>query len=164
MNSESVMKFLPIMVVLLLVSMVIVGCVSQPQNTQKNTTTVISKNTSVVAENKTGQEQVHEAVTAILADGTYNTEATYQQPVGEEKVNFSITVKDDVVTGVSVASATTNPISAKKIEGFSKALPDLVIGKKINELDLPKNVGGSSLTNAAFKEYVDNLVSSNQGN
>ena len=49
--------------------------------------------------------------------------------------------------------------SQNYINAFNNALPDLVIGKKITEINIPHTVSGSSLTSAAFKNQLENLMS-----
>lgn len=113
----------------------------------------------VVAENKTGFEKTKQAIETAVADGTYSKEVQYAYHSGTETVGFSVGVKGDVVTDVSVTpSPNPHKVSARIIKDFSDALPDLVVGKKITEIKLPKNVAGSSLTTAAFQQYVDGIV------
>jgi hypothetical protein len=120
---------------------------------------VIGTPIPTVTETKTGIDKINDTIASIVPDGTYQQDANYSYPKGTNTVHFSVTVDGDTVTNVSVtAVGELDPISTKKVADFGAALPSLVVGKKINELNLPRNVAGSSLTNAAFQSYVDALV------
>ena len=111
-----------------------------------------------VAENKTGEQKVQEAIKQAVADGTYQNNVSYASPGGLDTVGITLSVKGDVVTTVSLAPVETDPFSKGIIDSMAAALPGLVVGKKITELNLPHNIAGSSLTTAAFKQYVDKVI------
>lgn len=113
---------------------------------------------SVIAENKTGNDKVNESILAAVKDGNYKTEVTYAYHKGVTTVDINITVKDGTVTDASVTPVNADPMSTRIVGGFNGALPDVVIGKKIADIHLSGNVAGSSLTSAAFQQYVDGLV------
>jgi hypothetical protein len=153
--------------IIILFSMLVVGCITQgagvekPANQSDNST--LGGGIDIKAENKTGYDITQETIALAVADGTYADNSTYAYPVGPEKkgnetVTISITVKDDVVTAASVKGNNPAPYSEGFINGVNAALPDLVVGKKITELNLPNQIAGSSLTTAVFKQYVDGLV------
>lgn len=148
-----------LIVSLMLISMIMIGCTSQsqpPPNKSSDATTV--NKTDIVADNKTAYDKTQQAIAQAVADGTYSDNVTYAYHSGNETVEIKVTVKGDVVTAASVSGINPVPISAKIISNFNNALPDLVVGKKITELAIPRNVAGSSLTTAAFRQYVNGLV------
>jgi len=113
----------------------------------------------VSTDTKSGYDKTQQTIALAVADGTYSKIVTYQYHSGSDDVNVSISVKDDIVTAASVSpAAQLDNVSMKIIGNYNAALPKLVVGKKITELNLPKNVAGSSLTNAAFKHYVDEVI------
>ena len=134
---------------------------SSPATSIRTATTQASPMTTI-SENKTGYEQTTTTIQAmLLADGTYTNMVTYQTHAGSETVNVSITVQNDVVTAASVSDDSPNsPISAHLISSLNAALPALVVGKPIDQLNIPHNVAGSSLTTAAFAGYVNSLLPS----
>ncbi len=148
--------------VIVLFGSIIAGCTSY--NEPAKSTVIVSEiskaspTATIIAESKTGQDKIADSIVQAVADGAYSEDSTYDRPNGNETVTFNVTVEKDIVTAVSITPHNPAPISAKLIQGLSDALPDLVIGKKINELNLPKNVGGSSLANAAFQKYVAKLI------
>lgn len=112
----------------------------------------------IAADNKTGYDKTQQTIMQLIADGTYSKEIQYQYHSGVTTVDVSVTVKNDTVTAVSVTGVNPDKVSAKIIGNFAAALPDLVVGKRIDEIKLPKNVAGSSLTTAVFQQYVNGLV------
>ena len=150
------------MLVSLVVAMLLYGCLGGPAQNQNQTGTgnsTIGK-LNLTADNKTAYENNSQVIANILADGTYEQNVTYAFHSGIETVDISVTVQNDVITAASVTDATaSNPYSARMISNLNGALPGLVVGKKINELNIPHNVAGSSLTTAAFAQYVNGLIS-----
>ena len=149
--------------------MLVIGCTSQqspsPASTANNSsgTPVLANKTDVIGDNKTAYDKTNQTIVQLIADGTYSDNVTYAQPKGNDTVSISVTVNGGIITAASVVGIGPDSFSAKYQEGFNAALPDLVIGKKINELSIPKQVAGSSLTTAAFKQYVGSLVQNQQG-
>lgn len=90
----------------------------------------------------------------VYKDGTYNQSGSYQSPAGAESVSVSMTVKGDVVTGVTVTPAAQNEVS-KQFQGlFAAGINQLVVGKKLSEIGAFGQVNGSSLTPAGFNSAV----------
>ena len=155
------------LVAVLIVFVFLFGCAagqgaSDGKNGSKDTTIGAKDSKDIIAENKSGSDKINETIKSAVADGTYSDNVTYTRPNGNEIVEFSVTVKDGVVTNASVKAQNPVPFSVKFIEGFNSELPTLVVGKKIDSLDIPKQVGGSSLTTAAFKGYVQSIVDKKQ--
>lgn len=152
-------------VVLMLCSMLVIGCVQSPgaaANDSGNGTKITDKVNSSIADNKTAYDKNQTAIAKVIADGLYEANKTYRYHSGEVSVLFKVSVKDDVITEASATGNNADNVSTMIIGKFNRALPDLVVGKKINELSIPKNVAGSSLTTAAFKAYVGELAGTAQ--
>ncbi len=149
---------------ILLVPLLVMVYLSQAQGGEKQSASVITKGDAVLADNKTGYEKTQEAILAAVPDGTYSENVTYAYHSGNETVDISITVVNGTIMDASVIGIhPSNNVSAMIIGKFNSALPDLVVGKKIDELDIPKNVAGSSLTTASFKQYAEGLVAEYKG-
>jgi len=103
-------------------------------------------------------EQTESQLIQLIADGTYTEDVTYAYHSGTERVTISITTENDVVVAASVTPNDPNRTSERYINGVNAALPELVIGKKINEIELPKQISGSSLTTAALGQQLKDLV------
>ena len=112
----------------------------------------------VNADSKTGHDKNAETIALVVADGLYDGVVKYASPAGSETINIKLSIKNDIITAASVDGNTSSPISKSKVQALNGALPNLVVGKKITELNIPHNVAGSSLTTAAFKAYVDDVI------
>ncbi|MDE1798554.1 MAG: hypothetical protein KGH63_04065 [Candidatus Micrarchaeota archaeon] len=114
----------------------------------------------MMADNKTGYQKTQQSIAAALADGTYPAQVTYYSPGGSEVIDFSVTVQGGVITAASGTPAQADRMAMHYMGNFNSALPSLVVGQKIDQLQIPQNVAGSSLTTAAFAQYVTTLVQS----
>lgn len=178
MSGKSGLKFFFLLSVAVLFNAFLIGCTSQTQVAASGTPTPIPSEptdgkqmpiitsspvpemvVSPQASTKTGEEIIDDTIAQAVADGEYSEDVTYAYHSGQETVKIQVTVKDDVITEASVApDENAANVSIKIIGNFNNALPELVVGKKITELEIPKNVAGSSLTTAAFKGYLEKLI------
>ncbi|MSU45188.1 MAG: hypothetical protein EXS47_00970 [Candidatus Zambryskibacteria bacterium] len=106
-----------------------------------------------VASTVTPKEQAVNNSMFAYRDGTHTSNGSYFSPGGEEQIEVSITLKDDVVSDVSVTPLSTRPISIKMQGIFTANYKPLVIGKSINDVVLDK-VSGSSLTPKGWNDAV----------
>lgn len=86
-------------------------------------------------------------------DGTYKATGTYASPAGEETLDVSLTLKDGVVTLLSVTGNASNPASKNWQTKFIADVNAQVVGKKLNEVQVD-SVSGSSLTPAGFMDAI----------
>lgn len=86
-------------------------------------------------------------------DGTYNSDGTYTSPGGTEKINVALTLKDNVVTAVTVKTVTADPTATQYENQFIGGINAVVVGKKLDELKVDR-VAGSSLTSNGFNDAV----------
>lgn len=154
MNFTNKNRLIAVLTILVLSVGFVIGCVQNNQSSSGN-------DTLTVATNKTGYEQTNETIALAIADGTYTDNVRYAYHSGNTTVGFTVTVENDVVKAASAAPVNADPVSTTIIGNFNSALPELVVGKKISELNIPVNVAGSSLTTAAFKEYIGKIVAEN---
>ncbi len=89
-------------------------------------------------------------------DGTYTAEGKYVSPGGDESIDVTLTLKNDIVTESQVESNATRPMSVKYQGFFIEGYKALVIGKNIDEVVLDK-VSGSSLTPKGFNDAVEKI-------
>ena len=100
-------------------------------------------------------------ITHTYKDGKYSAEGDYRSPGGPEQVKVSITLKAGTITDADVVSEATLPKS-KHFQGlFISGYKPLVIGKKINEVQLDK-VAGSSLTPKGFNDALAKIMTQAQ--
>lgn len=173
-KTRSILLMLTV-IALIAVALVLAGCSSaikpsqaDNQNTQSSDNNVpatpektISASEIVINTTKPAEVQQQETAAQVIADGTYTDQVEYHSPGGQDTIEISLTVEKDIVKAVSIKSIKADGTSIRFINGVNDALPDLVIGKKISELNLPKQISGSSLTTTAFKFHVDQLIGQN---
>ena len=97
-----------------------------------------------------------EPVDHRYADGTYEAVGNYTAPSGLAGITVSIKVHNDAVSWVHVAPGTFvgDPFTFQ--DKFAKAVPDLVLGKDLDEVSVSR-VAGSSLTSEAFNLAIDKI-------
>ena len=161
------MKLYNTFIIIILVSFVLVvaGCstqVSTPNTntpvTPGNTPIPTIKKVDMNNTNKSVAEQTQATVAALVPDGDYTKDVSYRYHSGTETVTISVTIKDDVVTAATVTGNNPNRQSARYISAVNAALPSLVVGKRIDQINIPHQVSGSSLTSAAVKQYLNGLM------
>lgn len=91
--------------------------------------------------------------TAPYADGTYVAEGAYQTPETVETISVTLTLEEDTVTDVEVVGDPIAPESSRFQGEFIAGIADVVVGKKLDELDVDR-VAGSSLTSGGFDQAV----------
>lgn len=89
-------------------------------------------------------------------DGTYEATGSYQSPHGTESVDVTVTLKDDVVTDVTVVGHADNPDTTHYQGEFVAGIADVVVGKDIDEISVDR-VGGSSLTSGGFRDALEQI-------
>lgn len=91
--------------------------------------------------------------TAPYADGTYTAKGSYSTPETVEEIEVTLTLSDDVVTDVQVVGDPMAPESKNYQGQFIAGISDVVVGKKLDELQVDR-VAGSSLTSGGFDQAV----------
>jgi hypothetical protein len=89
----------------------------------------------------------------VYRDGTYTAVGDYRSPAGPETIDVSITLKDDIIVDAVVDANATNKLSIDFQGKFISGYKAMVIGKRLDEVQLDK-VSGSSLTPAGFNEAL----------
>ncbi|CAN5136084.1 hypothetical protein BH11ACT2_BH11ACT2_18630 [soil metagenome] len=95
---------------------------------------------------------------ATYKNGTYKASASYQSPGGNEDINVTITLANGVVTAVTTTTDGTSPDEVHYQGEFNKGIAGVVVGKKIDDLQVDK-VGGSSLTSGGFNDALATIKS-----
>lgn len=106
------------------------------------------------------EEMSIELGTWQMSENLYESTVEYEIPNdSKEIIEFSIAVDDDgIVTNVDYESiGEPAPISIKQQASFGDNIDNLVVGKKITDIEPVDRVGTSSLTAGAFFEAVNTL-------
>jgi uncharacterized protein with FMN-binding domain len=107
-----------------------------------------ASNTSVAAPSSPSSRR------SKYADGTYN--ATGQYGSLPSSIGVSVTLVDDVITAVTVTPHATDPTSLDYQTRFARAIPALVVGRNLDEVNLSK-VAGSSGTPDGFNAAIQQI-------
>ena len=91
--------------------------------------------------------------TSRYKDGTYSAVGEYISPGGEESINLTLTLKNDVIVDAQVVSNAIRPNSVIYQGKFISGYKTLVVGKNIDNVALTK-VSGSSLTPKGFADAL----------
>jgi uncharacterized protein with FMN-binding domain len=112
------------------------------------TTPSSASNTSVAAPGSPSSRR------SKYADGTYT--ATGQYGSLPSSIVVSVTLVDDVITAVTVPPRATDPTSLDYQTRFARAIPALVVGRNLDEVNLSK-VAGSSGTPDGFNAAIQRI-------
>ena len=93
---------------------------------------------------------------ADYIDGQYSADGWYGGL--PSSIGVTVTLADDVVTAVAVTPHATNPTSLELQERFAEAIPGVVIGRDIDELQIDR-LAGSSGTPVGFHDALDQIKS-----
>ncbi len=87
----------------------------------------------------------------------YETTWNYVTPSTQDKIGFVLTLSGGIIQNVEVKVYTKSKDSIVYQTNFGKALPKLVIGKKLSEIASLDTVSGASGTTKNFKAAVASL-------
>ena len=93
---------------------------------------------------------------SAYADGSYTATGSYSTPGGSENVTVTVTLADDVITGVTATGSARGGTSAQYQSQFLANYERQVVGKSIDEVSLSR-VSGSSLTSRGFNAAINEI-------
>jgi uncharacterized protein with FMN-binding domain len=94
----------------------------------------------------------------VYRDGTYKASGSYTSPGGNESVEVTITLKDDLITSVSTSTDSKERQSRQYLGLFSQGISGQVNGKTLDNANVSGNVNGSSLTGRGFNQALKNIA------
>ncbi len=118
----------------------------------KNNTSSTNKNTADTS--ATTQGSTTTGSSKSYKDGAYTADGTYMTPEGEEKITVTLTLKGNAITEVNTTSNPVHHESRQYQTFFQNNYKKLVVGKKIDEVNLSR-VSGSSLTPIGFNAALN---------
>lgn len=90
---------------------------------------------------------------SVYKDGTYSAVGNYVSPGGAETVGVSLSLKNDVVTSVTIQVQARNSTSKNWQKFFADGVSAAVVGMKIDAVRVD-TVSGSSLTPVGFMDAL----------
>jgi uncharacterized protein with FMN-binding domain len=100
----------------------------------------------------------NEVVVSNFKDGIYTANGRYISPAGNEEVEITITLENNVITAAEFQGFATNPGSVFQQNNFAQGFEQEVIGRPISEVRL-NVVNGSSLTPKGFNDALEKIKS-----
>ncbi|MFC9454491.1 hypothetical protein [Streptomyces sp. NPDC056983] len=91
---------------------------------------------------------------AKYQDGAYKATGTYGN--GPSHITVDLTLTDNRITQVHVSPHATDPTSLDYQKRFARAVPGIVTGKNIDDIELD-HVAGSSGTPDGFNDALDQI-------
>ena len=89
---------------------------------------------------------------AKYTDGEYTVEGQY----GVKSIIVKLALADDMIKSVEVTPNTTIKMSLGLQKRFAEAVPEVVVGKPIDEVHLDK-LAGSSKTTQGFNDALEKV-------
>lgn len=109
------------------------------QNTKESSTTATSESSD-----------------STYKDGAYQASGSYRTPGGNEEITVKVALKNSVIETVDLERDPTTR-EAEEYQGkFVSGYKELVVGKKIDEVELTR-VAGSSLTPGGFNQAIETI-------
>jgi hypothetical protein len=105
------------------------------------------------------ESSVSGAETSSYKDGSYSANGPYQSPAGAETMGVTLTLKDGLVTSVSITAQAENEVSLQLQNAFANGISALVVGKSLDEIGGYSAVNGASLTPKGFDAAVAQIRS-----
>ncbi|MEI6511310.1 MAG: hypothetical protein WCO25_04690 [Candidatus Uhrbacteria bacterium] len=95
-------------------------------------------------------------VTLAYKNGSYTAAGNYNAPDGYMAMDVTLTVKDDLITAVSIGKKATGGTSMQYQKMFASGCTMMVVGQKLSDLKLSK-VSGASLTTRGFNSALASI-------
>lgn len=88
------------------------------------------------------------------ADGRYSAQGAFGTP--PSALDVTVTLADDVITAVTVTPAATNATAREYQSRFAPAVPDVVVGRNIDDVHLTR-LAGASDTPKCFNDALEKI-------
>lgn len=98
------------------------------------------------------------AASSQYADGTYSANGSYSSPDGQEEIGVTVTVKNNLITAVSVTTVSANGEGERYQQLFESGISSVAVGQSLASLNVSA-VAGASLTSAGFNTALESIRS-----
>ena len=157
-HSSRKRELIATMAVFVVIVLIVVGVTLT--NKSDNTTATNTSPQDTAASSSVNKSLANDSVT--YKDGEYSATGKYSSPGGQESIDVSLTVASNTVTAISANAKAADHESKEYQNKFLSAYKNLVIGKKINNMQLDR-VSGSSLTSQGFNSALEQIRTKAQG-
>lgn len=154
MNTKKLLMSAGIVIVAIVIVFVAVSNSGSPAATAPVTTTTPPSDATPTPASST--TPIDSTETSKYKDGTYSATGSYQSPGGPDQVGVSLTLKNDIITDITVTAMPGDKMSADYQQKFISGYKALVVGKDIDSLNISV-VSGSSLTSGGFNDAINQI-------
>jgi uncharacterized protein with FMN-binding domain len=95
-----------------------------------------------------------DASTGTYRDGEYTATGEYGGAPSHHDV--TLTIQDDLITDVTITTPAEDPTSLEYQRGFAAALPDAVLGRNIDDVQIDR-LGGASSSPEGFMNALEQI-------
>lgn len=155
-ESPSPNKALVAVIIIVILAGITAGAVYVMNNKADETSDMSSSTTNSSEGGADSSSNTEEAVVTSYKDGTYSASGRYSSPGGQEEVDVTVTLANNVITDVTVTTDAASGTSAQYQSEFKNGYKKLVVGKNISDVKLSR-VAGSSLTSTGFNNALDKI-------
>lgn len=113
-----------------------------------------TSNEAPVSNPGSASESTPESSAFVYKNGTYTRGASYQTPAGTEFIGVTLTIEDDVITGVNIEKQAKDRTSDMMQTLFVEGIAQVVVGVELDSLSNIGAVNGSSLTPQGFNKAL----------
>lgn len=118
-------------------------------NSNSNTDNTIGNNQTSAAQETTNPNGTTTSIASGYKDGTYSSTQSYMSPGGSDSLGVTVTLKNNLISQVSVKNMANDGTSKMYQNRFIGAIQSVVAGKSITNLKVGV-VSGASLASNAF--------------
>src|ERR1700761_3423648 len=130
----------------------IAGCASTTSESSSSGSSSTSSSGSTTTATGTSD------TTTSYKDGTYTADGSYSSPDGQEEIAVTVTLKNNLITAVTVKTVEANGEGQRYQQLFASSIGSVAVGKSLASLNVAA-VAGASLTSQGFNTALDSIRS-----
>jgi uncharacterized protein with FMN-binding domain len=134
------------------------GCTAPTTTAEPTTGATTAPETGTAPAPTASASEESSGTASTYADGTYTAEGSYATPESVETIVVTVTLQDDIITGVDVVGDPQKRESEEYQSRFIGGIADVVVGQDIDQIAVSR-VAGSSLTSGGFNQAIDTIKS-----
>lgn len=140
------------------IALLAAGCTTAASEaTKENGNAKASSSTATTESSSSSSSSTASSSSSDYKDGTYSASGDYTSPGGHQSVGVKVTLKDGVISAVTVTPGATDSQSKQFQTDFAENVSSQVVGKSIDKADVSV-VASSSLTSEGFNEALAKIA------
>jgi hypothetical protein len=126
---------------------------TKPDDTTNSSTTLPPADTKGTTAQIPPVDTTKNTAASVYTNGTYTAVGSYMSPGGLDHIGVTLTLKNDIITTVSIDPQPGDHTSSRYMTIFASGYEQYVVGKNIADVHLT-HVSGSSLTPEGFNDAL----------